>query len=76
MKQRDENVPNISEMEYTGLQDGADIDAIIYTSTLHQYANIEFNNESYHHLTNGKISLSNNSSVSKLTPPSITSRNY
>ena len=39
------NFPNESEMEDTGLQDGVDIDAMFYSSTLHQYENVECNNE-------------------------------
>ena len=72
-KKRDGNVPNISEMEDTGLQDGVDIDVMIPASTLHQYANMEYNNDSHFPFMNGKRSTSNNSSVSTLTPPSVTS---
>ena len=44
-KKRDVNVPNVSEMEGNRLQDGVDIDAICYSSTLHQYDNIGCNNQ-------------------------------
>ena len=40
------NAPNISEMEDTGLQDGVDIDYMLYASKIHQYINMECNNES------------------------------
>ena len=33
-------------MKDTGLYDGVDIDAMLSVSTLHQYANMECNNES------------------------------
>ena len=39
-KKRDENIPNLSEMEDTELQDGFDSGAVFSASTLHQYANI------------------------------------
>ena len=72
---RDGNVPNIYETVDTGLQDGVDIDAMLSASALHQYANMECNNESQTPLINFKMSPSNNSSVSTLTSPSITSIN-
>ena len=34
------NVSNVSEMEGTVLKDGVDIDAMLSSSTFHQYANI------------------------------------
>ena len=43
-KKMNGNVPNVSEMEDTGFQDGFNIDAVLSASTLHQYANTEFNN--------------------------------
>ena len=43
-------------MEDTGLQDGVDIDAMLYESTLYKYANMEWNNESNYPLMNVKIS--------------------
>ena len=43
-------------MEDTGLQDGVEIDAILPASTIHQYANMECNNESHPPLMNGKMS--------------------
>ena len=48
---------------------------MLYASTLHQYSNMEFNNESHPPLINGIISPSNNSSVSTLTSPSDNSKN-
>ena len=42
---RDENSPKLSAMEDTGLQNGVDIDVIIPASTLHQYPNMQYNNE-------------------------------
>ena len=41
------NVPNLSQMEYTGLQDFIGIDAVLYQSTIHQYDNMEYNNKSH-----------------------------
>ena len=38
-KKRDGNIPNLFEMEDTGLQDGFDSDAMFCASTLRQYAN-------------------------------------
>ena len=55
-KKGDENVPNVSETEDSRLQDGVEIDAILYSSTIHQYANMECNNESHPPLMNGKMS--------------------
>ena len=62
-------------MENTGSKDGVDIDIILSASTLHQYENIEYNNEHHKNFMNGKISTSKNSSVSTLTSPSATSTN-
>ena len=42
---RGENVTNKSGMENSVLQDGVYVDAMLSASTLHQYANMEFNNE-------------------------------
>ena len=41
---RDEIAPNISEIENTVLQDCFRIDVMLPESTLHQYANMEYNN--------------------------------
>ena len=38
-KKRDGHFPNVSEIEDTGLQDGVDVDAMLYVSTNHQYSN-------------------------------------
>ena len=43
-KKRSVNFPNVSEMEDSGLQDGVDIDDMLYQFTLHQYSNMECNN--------------------------------
>ena len=43
----DENTPNRSEIENTGLQNGVDIDVMLAASKLRQYVNMEYNNE--HH---------------------------
>ena len=40
-KKGDENASNLSTMEYTGLQDGVDIDVTLPVSTLDQYDNTE-----------------------------------
>ena len=72
---RDGNVPNVSEMEDNGLQYGVDINYMLSTSTLHQYDNMEWNNESCPPLMNGKFPPSKNSSVLELTSPSVTSIN-
>ena len=50
-------------MEYTRLQDGVDIYCMLPASTLHQYANMEYNNEYYYPSMNGKISTYKNSTV-------------
>ena len=59
-KKREGNVTNISEMEGTGLQDVVDINVMLPASTIHQNANMEWNN--YYNLSfmDGKISASNN----------------
>ena len=62
-------------MEYTGFQDGVDIDVILTSSTLHKYASTEFNNYYHPPLTDSKISTSKNYSISTLTSPSVTSIN-
>ena len=49
------NITNVSEMEDTGFQDGVDIDDMSSASTLNQYVNMEFNNESNHPLINGTM---------------------
>ena len=36
-KKRDENVPNLSEMENNWLQDGVEIDVMLPASKIHQY---------------------------------------
>ena len=41
--QRDGNVSNMSEMEYTVLHDVVEIDVMLPASTPHQYANKEYN---------------------------------
>ena len=46
---RDENVPNLSEMENNILKDGVDVDVLLPESTLHQYVYMECNHE-YHYL--------------------------
>ena len=43
---KEKNNPNLSEMEYTRLQDDVDIDYVLSSSTLHKYSNMEYNNES------------------------------
>ena len=43
-KKRGGHVPNVSEMKDTVLQDGVDIDAMLYSSTRHSYTNVERNN--------------------------------
>ena len=40
IKKRGGNVPNVSEIEDTVLQDGVDIDAMFSGSSLHKYYNI------------------------------------
>ena len=75
-KKRDVNVPNISEMEDTGLQDGVDIDAMLSASTLFQYSNMEFNNESNSTFINSTTSPSKYRSISIFTSPAVNSINY
>ena len=74
-KKRYGKFSNASEMEYTGLQDGVEIDLMLSTSKLHQYANAEFNNESRSALINDNVSLSNHLSVSTLNSTYSDSRN-
>ena len=74
-KKRGGNVPNLSEMESTGLHYGVDFDFMLPASTLHQYSNMEYNDEYNYLFINGTISTSNNSSVSTLMSPSVTSIN-
>ena len=74
-KKGNRNVSNLSEMEDTVLQGGVGIGVILTSSTLHQYFNMGCNNESHYPLINGKITPSNNSSVSTLTSTSDNSRN-
>ena len=71
----DENVPNVSEIENTGLQYCVYIDVMLPEYTLRQYSNMEYNNDFHSALMNGNMSTSNNSPVSALTPVSVTSRN-
>ena len=42
-------------MEDNALHDGVDIDVMLPASTVHQYANTEFNNDYTPPLMNGKI---------------------
>ena len=58
---RDGNVPNVSEMKDTGLQDGVDIDAMFYACKINQYFNMECNNESHYPSISCKIPPSKNS---------------
>ena len=58
-------------MENTGLHDGVDIDVILSLFKLHQYSNMEYNNEYHYLFINDKMSISNNSSVFILNSPSI-----
>ena len=55
-KKRDVKFPNVSKMEYTGLQDDVDIDDMLSVSTLHQYVNMECNNEYHIPFINDKMS--------------------
>ena len=41
----DENSPEVSEIENTGLQDGVEIDVMLPASTIHKQTNIECNND-------------------------------
>ena len=52
-KKRAVNVPNVSEIKDNGLHDGVDIDVMLPASTLHQYVNMECNNDSHCALMNG-----------------------
>ena len=54
-KKRDKISPNRSEMEINELQDGVEIYVILTVSTIHQYANMEYNNKHHKLMTNGKI---------------------
>ena len=40
---RDENTPNLSTMENTGLKDGVGINVMLPASTLHKYYSMEYN---------------------------------
>ena len=44
-KKWDENSPEVSEIENTGLQDGVEIDVMLPASTIHKQTNIECNND-------------------------------
>ena len=44
-EKRDRNVTNVYEMEDTGLKDGVGISVMLDTFKLHQYANMELNND-------------------------------
>ena len=67
---------NIYLRENNGLPCGVDINDMLPESLLNQYVNMEYNNEHNNLHINGKISTSNNSSVSTLTSPFVTSTNY
>ena len=58
-----------------GLADGVDIDDMLPESAPNQYVNMRYNDEHHNLYMNNKISTSNNSSVSTLTSPSVTSKN-
>ena len=60
-------------MEDNVIKDCVVIDVMLPAYTLHQYANMEWNNWYYSPFINGKISTSNNSSVSTLASPYVTS---
>ena len=74
-KKIDENNPNRSEKENTGLQDGVDVDGMLPIPTIYLFANVEYNNEYNYLLVNSNISIPNNSSCYTLTSPSGTSKN-
>ena len=50
----DENTYNRYNTENTRINDGVDIDVMLPTSKLHQYENMEYNNEYHYPLMNGK----------------------
>ena len=74
-KKIDEISTNGCLRENNGLPDGVGIDDMLPASALNQYVNMEYNNEHNNLHRNGNISKSNNSSVSTLTTPSVTSTN-
>ena len=63
------------EMENNELQYGVDMYVVLPVSTHNKYANMEYNSEHHNIFINGKIPTSNNSTVSTLTSPNITSTN-
>ena len=71
-KKRDGHVTNLYELEDTRLQDGVEIYAMIYASTLHQYYTMELNNESHPSLLMVKFHPKMFLPVSTLTSPSVT----
>ena len=72
---RDCNILNVPLMGKTVLQDGAEITNMLYAPTLHQHANMEYNNVSHSPWIIGKIPPSKSSSVSTLTSISSNSIN-
>ena len=54
-KQMEGNFHKVCKMEYSVLQDGVNIDVMLNASTLHQYSNLEGNNDNNYLLMNGKI---------------------
>ena len=68
-KKEDGNVPNVSDMEDTGLQYCVGIDAMFSKSAIHQYTDMEHNNESFPPLINGTMSSFKNSQFQHLLPP-------
>ena len=72
---RDEISTNKYLRGNNGLTDGIDIDDILPASALNKYANTEYNNEHHNLQSNVNFSTSNNSSVSTLNSPFVTSTN-
>ena len=61
-------------MENNGLLDGVVIDLMFPKSVLNSLVNMEYNNQHHKLHRNGNIPKSNNSSVSTMTSPSVTSK--
>ena len=74
-KKRDEISTNICLLENNRLPDGIGIDYMLPAYALYQYVNMEYNNWHHNLQIDSNISTSNNSSVSTLTSPFITSTN-
>ena len=72
---KDEISTNRYLKENNGFPDGVYIDDMLAASAPNQYVNTEYNHEHHNIQINANISTSNNSSVSALNSPAVTSTN-